>query len=453
MKNISIYKNNAFEAGALLGEEVKEKGYELYTFARYAGSATREHYPIETVKKNINSIFNRANLDNCFVYKLTRVDTNGIKTTFEINEEDLKEVKLSKERYPIKETLEKFLNDESITYIEVYANRFLGYMDLSKYDTSLESQVEFVKEIYKLKGYKGVTDNIEYGDEELMYISSNLGNDSKSIHNRCVYVNDKIVEKFDGRIYNFNETAIDKAWEILNSDPFKDIDPNYDIVVWHRKEKDFYITPAMDYDALEIEYLEDNEYIIDNVDIYYNLSSNAESIVSQAIQILKNIKRKCEVSGYIYNNLLIGNYSDGFYNEIDSSAFNIDILKKEYGSDIYEAANAIYSFIDWSSVGNEEYNVEEIVGFAYEKFLEASLDNKDRLFGKYKHLSLLKKIVSNKGCELVHSDTKEIYKVKCKNATCSFSLFQLYKYPPKLFFRNIIEPVIEKKSTDTESDE
>ena len=452
MKNISIYKNNAFEAGALLGEEVKEKGYELYTFARYAGSATREHYPIETVKKNINSIFNRANLDNCFVYKLTRVDTNGIKTTFEINEEDLKEVKLSKERYPIKETLEKFLNDESITYIEVYANRFLGYMDLSKYDTSLESQVEFVKEIYKLNGYGSVTDNIEYGDEELMYISSNLGNDSESIHNRCVYVNEKIVEKFDGRIFNFNETAIDEAWEILNGDPFKDIDPNDAIVVWHRKGKDFYITPAMDYDALEIEYLEDNEYIIDQVDIYYNLSSNAESIVSQAIQILKDIKRKCEISGYIYNNLLIGNYSDGFYNEIDSSAFNIDILKKEYGSDMFEVADAIYSFIDWDSV-SEEDDAQEIVDPEYKKFLEASLDDKDRLFGKYKHLALLKKIVSSKGCELVHGNTKGNYEVKCKDATCSFSLPQLYGYPPKLFFENIIEPVIEKKLTDAENNE
>ena len=323
-------------------------------------------------------------------------------------------------------------------------NKFLGYVDLNKYNTSLKSQVEFVKEIYNLNGYGAIVDNIEYGDEELIYVPNDLGKDCKLIHNTGVYINEETVEYFTGRIYNFNETAIDEAWKILNKDPFKNIDSNNSIVVYHRKGKDFYITPAMDYDILEIGYLEDNKYAIENVNLYYNLSFNATTIVSQAIQILEDISKKCEIRGYIYNNLLMGNYSNDYYDERDLSVFNVNLLRKEYKNNMFEVANTIYNFVDWNSVGDEEYNAEEIVGLAYEKFLEASLDNKDRLFGKYKHLPLLKKIVSNKGCELIYNNNKESYQVKCKNTTYNFLLSQLYEYSPKLFFQNIIEPVTNK---------
>ena len=116
MNNISIYKNNTLEARALLGEEIKGKGHEVYTFPVHIESVVKEFYPLETIEKNIKSILDRTDLDNCFVYQLTQINANGIRTTFQINENNLEEIKLSKEKYPIKQTLEKFLNDKNLIY-------------------------------------------------------------------------------------------------------------------------------------------------------------------------------------------------------------------------------------------------------------------------------------------------------------------------------------------------
>jgi hypothetical protein len=69
--------------------------------------------------------------------------------------------------------------------------------------------------------------------------------------------------------------------------------------------------------------------------------------------------------------LKIGSYESYYCMHDEDGLFNIDILSREYGDDLWDVANEIMDRVDMVSS-----NTEEVVTAAYERFLRDNTDDK-----------------------------------------------------------------------------
>jgi hypothetical protein len=147
--------------------------------------------------------------------------------------------------------------------------------------------------------------------------------------------------------------------------------------------------------------------------------------------------------------LRIGN-NESYYSSYDEDdLFNIEILRKEFDDDLWEAA---YQILDMSDNFNE--NAESVVTAAYENFLKSTMDDKERIFGKYNHLQKIRKLAEADGRKIVRSKPHsgalfDLYAIEYNGEEYHFELREMLNTSPKKLYtmaaKGLTKRMLEKK--------
>ncbi len=405
-----VFELNAKEAGFELGKSIRGKGTEVWSLPETVVDVSKYWVSRDVMEKEIKRAIEKYGKDNLFVgylyYENTKYESNGH----------------GYEYYDVDWVLENLYRIDSV---KLYTKpKLLGYISISHYTVDYDGQCEFVRDLREMFGDTEVAD-VDYIDDVTA-----LDRDNEVIHGDP-YVIEAHAKYFDGRIYEYNEYALEEFWSNLE-DPFEDIDPDEKIVVWHRKGKDWYVAPRAYENDYEVWYWNPVEQDLEQE--YFTLieEERAERLVEEALKILEDLKREVEIKSLIYNRAGLCEYC--YEND---KMFNLNILAKEYDNlwdFVYELP------VDWNSNASPEYIVDD----AYEKFLQSKLDEKLRLFGKYKHLYLLKKIAEDHGVEFGYDDEFGTYYLRFKNEKYHFYLRDLYNGSPKRFFNILFNSLLRR---------
>lgn len=325
---------------------------------------------------------------------------------------------------------------------EVWRGReIVGYVPLSHFDPHCKySMADFVEFIFELDR-KFVVDEVSYD-----YGLPNGFNEIDKQRYEFVHGCGNIVyyqyeQYFDGRLSEYNEIVVGDFWRYFE-DPFENIDPDEEIMVYHYEGKDWYIAPYFYQEEAEVFYYNDDKEIVsDWAYIYYHTRKSNELVV-EAYKILEHIHWECEVKGTIANNL--GVSWDLHYNEYlyEHGLFNLRILDERYNR--YDLMYEFFEWVDWDMT---DLDYTAAVERMYEKWLEHHLDEREYLFGIYKHLPMVKALFKERGIELEKEYSqrlkKDIFVAKLSRdgveADYHFLLKEVYDTHPKAFVSKIEE--------------
>lgn len=132
-------------------------------------------------------------------------------------------------------------------------------------------------------------------------------------------------------------------FEFDEGEYLKEIDPNNQIAVYHRKGKDWYVGYSIFVQDMLICYKdEDTEYAKDEYEqeeIYFNSFQQNEELLNEVYAYIKNVKIDLEIKSYISNEI------DKDY-EYRNSDLNFELLALIY-EDISDFKNEILEQISW----------------------------------------------------------------------------------------------------------
>lgn len=132
---------------------------------------------------------------------------------------------------------------------------------VSQFNTTLESQRDLVVVARELFGFRalGYWESVEvqpYSGYSGEHLEMGHSEDYTSFYGDDLVLSVDEIEKIDGRIYEDNEDgdAIREFWESedINVDYIdKELDPNGNVAVFHRKRKDWYVSPVVEEEEIE----------------------------------------------------------------------------------------------------------------------------------------------------------------------------------------------------------
>lgn len=462
MTRKEIVRANIGACGYNVGQTIPGKGTEIWSRPSHVYSSWYINDPEEDQDRRNKGIdkltehIRKEGVDNVFAKEIRIIEEGGTKS---FNFEDTH--KGSLEKFPV----EKMLNNrfEGILYISIYTiPKVLCVLPLSKVTTDLESQQDLVRSvIWETEHKKIYGDFLESSydecDNTISFSASNNQNDTWEynddytlFHGPSVCLDDREVECINGRLSHYNEAAVNDFWDFTMSDedPFAWKDPESKVSVYSRKGKDWYVTSGMDQEEIYITYRDNNLELIEEEEFWYFVEIADAELVEEIAELVRGMVVEVEMKGLVNNELKWGNWSYQETYDYNKDIFNLELLKREYDEDLDDFRFTIMDYIDWSGVGDVEYKVT----MAYEDYLLKNMDENNRLFGKYKHLSLLREIVENEGKELVYTEvgpgsTRKQWAIKYKGEEYHFLLSLLFNEAPKRFYKYISEQLT-KRTTE-----
>jgi hypothetical protein len=425
MKLQDLIKENISSAGYKTGRIIRGKGIEIFTldslvFAEYVYGHTFSDEEITKIKARITE----ATKDNTDGFYIQYLEDSGYK------------------EYPVNRAAISRISSQKVFYLYRRGVK-LGYIKTSSYDRSFDSQCQLITDLKELDSYEVLEEQgfltCQYDTfDGIREIESSqysnyycMGEGYECVHgDSFVYEDHDEAECINTRMDYYDDDVMNTFWWIDKNgnycggykemqDYIKELDPDEDITVYHRKGKDFYVTPSLNPEEHPLTwYDEDGEEMEEY--IYYlckkiNLSKKLEEIVS----VIKAEHQLLEVECCLQDKL------ENVSNEIIKK-----IMENEYSEDAWELKGNILDNIDWKS--NE--SVSSIVGNAYEKFFAENLKEK-KLFGKYTHLIKLENLALQDGKKLVYTRIGNFtenmsYAIEYKGEEYHFSLFELYSTTP-----------------------
>ena len=242
-------------------------------------------------------------------------------------------------------------------------------------------------------------------------------------------------EYIDCRVHNYNDSVVDDFWSFTMSDedPFAHDDPEGVVSVYHRKGKEWYVGHGIEEEEIVIGHNND-DFEYEEEELTALTVSGSTEIVAKVVGTVQSLLLDVEVKGAIYNNLGIGSLYGYNYLDDNDSVFNIDLIGREYEDDMYNVAMEITECVDWDRGGIDDKVID-----AYEMWLRSEIDGRGLLFGKYKHLRMLKDIIKREGKELVMSpsygpESMELYAIKYGSEEYHFRLSELFDTSPERFY-------------------
>ena len=408
-----IFEDTAKEVNINLGKGIRGKGTEVWELQDpYLVFSQYENKNKEEVIKALEKA------EDVYVDQITYKDSGS---TYSFNCQSVEDVNLAKKLYPIGTIIRMIKENRIISLVVGRSPKLLGYVPLSHYDTSFESQKDFIERLLELKGYE-----VEWDEERLINLDdSNYKRDGYEIVHGYPLVADD-AEYFDGRSWDYSDIELEDFWANFDGSIFDDIDPDEDITVYHRKGKDWYVAPSAE-DVEVTLYYENDEGEEDwEVQIAY-IYKKDEELINKALDTLSSIKEDLIVWSKADIDLGIDVYLSCENGEIA----NLNIIDNEYGGDRWAARDDISSYF---MEANNNYEL------AYHMFLEDSLDEREYLFGKYKHLPMAREMFAKKGMRLISpKDKHSPYVVEYKGESYHFYLGVLYKVSPQDFVKDISE--------------
>lgn len=428
MKLIELIKKNIKAADFKYGKSVKGKGLEIFLpdinilFRHRDYSLENKFFTKEEAAEKANLVFSKVEKESSKFY--IKFDFNEKK--FNIDSE---------------EKLTSMLTKHSSFSLYEKAKK-IGYIKVSSYDKSYTSQCQLVKDLTKLDGYDTyeeiVDGNYDTFDgarevEGSEYSNYYLMGDGYELltGNDLVWKNHEDATHIDTRLDYYDEVTVDDFWyldgieELKNN--LKEVDPDGDVTVYHRKGKDFYVTPTLETKECNLlHFLEDYKYEKEDCEEDYIAflcsKSGIDTKIDTIASIIKSKKREIEIESYL---------------SITLNEFDNNLIAKKYEYELEEFKFDVINYIDWKS----EINVEAVVDNAIEKLLIDNLISK-KLFGKYTHLQKLEELTLKDGKKLVYTKVSEFennksYAISFKNEEYHFSLSELYNTTPKAFYMKI----------------
>lgn len=355
------------------------------------------------------------------------------------------------------------LDGEALKYcteisISIKGVKLYGYIAISKYDTKdITSMHQLVKDVNTLMGHETsaqvMDSSYDEFDEDITFKGEgecatggyhSKYSDYAHVHGGLSAMNPdwSSVEKVDGRLSNHNDGVVDDFWSInleCGQSSLKELDPNGNIAVYHRKGKDWYIGYTLHTEEYELYCLdesgeEEREYALFQ---YYKEDKELHSTI---VKTLKGLVKDCEVKGYIYNELRernIYNSNDSVWNDNDD-VFNLDLIDAVFDSERTEFTYVILDFVNFDEVTDDWRSPARAVKRAYDKWLEKNIVGKadDGRFEEFKTLA------TDSGYALTQTPIPETdYVQNCvayKNEEYHFFLGELYGADSaSVFFRKI----------------
>ena len=450
-----MISSNIASLGYRVQDSVRGKGLAVYTHAAFITGAwlIEPENRIEKIRKILDKA-EKVGFDNLYIPSIT---IYGRKYRFETFKESLRV-------FNVEDTLRN--KAEDISDIEIYKKpKFLGYIPVSKYDATLESQQDMLydvlffdgKEIYGNEFYVEDEFCIDQLDEVVEFYKPYNGDsyvkgDYSLVHGGeiCDFTGD--AEYIDCRVSNYSENVVNDFWNftIADEDVFSFDDPDDKVSVYHRKGKEWYVGYSYNQDDLEIIYLDEEGEEMSDIFVYIEYASDAKMIVEKLTKEVKSLLANVEIRGVI-NIALNSNLQEDWMRD-DYKIFNKFIFEKE-GDDPAELGAEVLDCIDWKSVNIINYIT--LVEMAYEKFLEKNMED-DILFGKYKHLKMLKAIAEKEGKKVEKSSiygSLEAYGIRYKKEVYHFSLCELFDSNPKDFYKTISKKLTDRLAEKEENKE
>ena len=465
MNKDEITRRNIQECGYYLGKAVRGKGTQVLDRPRHICTEwsldSEDKDLVEIYKKEICEKIEKYGVDKVFIQEI-RITTGTGSQSFNFEGQHM----ASRNRFPVAKMLEDNFN--GVEYVSVYSIPVLkAYVKMSSFNASLGSQQDMVRKlIYDAEGRSGIdcfTDSsYDEMDNQISFSSRYSDNstweyngDYTLFHGPSICADDSEVERIDGRIYNYNEAAVDDFWNftIVDEDPFSWVDPDNRVSVYARKGKDWYVTSGVVHEQIFLTYRDENGELVEDEEFWYFANTADDELVGEVERLVRNMKTEVEVRSIINNELHYGNWS-GYADYEHNSICNYILLAKHFSEDELEELRwEILDLVDWKTNGPPESMVEK----AYEKFMLSNIDDKEWLFGKYRHLEQLRRIVEDEGKELVYSQVIEFsehkqWAIKYKNEEYHFFLSELYKTGPRKFYEIVSSNIAKRRSEKIEKD-
>lgn len=439
-----ITLENIKNYGSIIGSSIRGKGLEIYDFPKYAGML------YENTSDERKAILVKLDPDKVFVKECRYLSEDGKEVISKNYDNDFKSSLL---RHDVKKIFENdFAGFGYISFYEI--PKKLGYISVSKYDATLDSQKGLITDLLALDEKEIYTNEREYceKDNDAIFFEHNneddYYNDDYSLEYGGHYAMDKTAaEHIDTRVYDANWSVVEDFWNFREKERFSEIDPNETVSIYHRKGKDFYVTHSLEEFDMTLVYKEEEfNYEVDDYEetnLEYLVYTPNEEGIDKCVSKIKEELKKIKTKSYLYNELRI---SDGYGNDFSNNdnIFNLNIINNYFDNE-FEAACAIEDFIEWDDSQDEK---KAIAIKAYDKWLEANISD-DVLLEKYTHLKMLKTIVEQDEKEIVYSRIGDFtddmsYAIEFKGEEYHFTLGELYGSNPKEFYKNISKSLTQR---------
>ena len=297
-----IFEHNADELYLWLGDEIENRGTEVYDQSSYYFIYQRDDKdPFMNIFQTIKKIKKEIGFENLYAFKIDFRE-NGKKKSFLYN--GLSGMRSSRAAFPPSRIFEMLKNDMIDMVVLVAPPRLIGYIDLSKYDCTYNSQLEFLKDISALKD-----ESYEFDNDNIADLSeyTHTG-DYDIVHGRHLVLKNHEYE-FDGRCWECSYDALEYFWNNFSGEVFTEIDPDNHLTVYHRKGKDWYVVPSVNELEIDLKYCEETECLesedgycvkYDNI-IIYEYSENS-SLINRMLEKLSELKQEIEEMSEIDSN-------------------------------------------------------------------------------------------------------------------------------------------------------
>ena len=418
--NEKIYRENITEIDLLNGEYVEGKGTQIWenisSFAVY-----NDFTPLN---KEV-LILTLKNTDNIFIYRIRYIE-NGVEKEFEC--EEYADIRRSENYFPIDKVIEMVERNEVINLYIAEKPKFLGYIDFSKYDTSLAGQTDFLQDLWGLRDYVFETD-------EYNIVDIKEDRELEIVHGYHL-IPKGLEQHFDGTSYEFNVIELDDFWDSFNGDIFDSIDIDDEVTVYHYKGKDWYVVPSAEEEEYEVHFInEDGEIDSEMVTGYlYSQDTQTKKVIDYILKELEGIKEDLLLHSKLDFDLGLGVEDEDC--DCVGKIANLNIIDAEFESRwVFKAL--MTSFM----LEIRDYEL------AYQKLIEQYLDDRNYLFGKYKHLPMTEKLLEKEDMKIVRTSKDNVskYTVANKDKAFHFKLGEIFHTTPKKFVERVKEYFAENK--------
>lgn len=389
------------ENNFVIGRSVKGKGLEILDDGICVFSSKSNLYSsyIEEDLKKIELIKEREDFEDLYVSQYRHMEIWHNLCTFET------------QHLPLEEFIKQYeLSPESFTSFSINRKpKLLGYISISKYNSSKSSQIELCGDLIALTGYSVYGEHfedgwdMEYDDSIKKFEKHHEGkyyDGDYTLEHGDKWCEDKGCTYLDGRLTNYNESVVCDLEDFDESSWLKEIDPKEAISVYHRKAKDWYVGYSINSQDMYI-YYKENGYTYekeecDDALIYFYTFKEEKETLEKVVSALKCIKEDIECKCFLENELEM----DNSYSIINKKV--VELLYEEYDIDDFkDVIREGFSYMYETKRTDLANLYNETISSMFQ------IDSKFRITTKkgdsFNHLALINRLGKRYGYELAKS--------------------------------------------------
>ena len=297
---ISMFESNAAELSLVLGDDIENKGTEVFKWTiaccvYYRDNSNDTLLNIIKFVKTLNE-YKKKN-ENLFALEISFTDKDNVDKALYCD--NMQEVKTSIKQYPIDKIIDMIKNDEIKKVAIAPVPEKIGYIKLSEYNYTYTEQKKFIEDLYIMKD-----DACEFNSENIINLNERRKFSGYDIVHGDSYILKNHEHEFDGKCYDFSDEAINYFWNNFSGDIFDELDPDNQLTVYHRKGKDWFVVPSVEEVEIALTYYEDTDdetYSYIDMMTIYEYTENSQ-LIEKMLEKLSELKQEViEMSEYELN--------------------------------------------------------------------------------------------------------------------------------------------------------